>query len=417
MKKQTIYSKKTKFCPQCKNDVSIGLFNKYLCKECSKQYAFCKGCSLIKDKIFFSNHNRYCNGKCFNEYNTKRSEIASFYRKTYKACDLCGTEYLLKDYPKKKDLCKNCIKTHRKCRGCEIILQINDKNFYKQRSKCKKCEKIRAKKYDKENKEIRIERRKSRYIPRSEMTEDERDLKRAQDREYREENKEYFKEKRKGYRNNNKEKVKERNKKNWAENKEQIKAKRKTERAQINAYKRRKYAENKEEINAKRREERPLKRDEINARKRKSRLKKIEQDPIGFKLRGNFSRIIRESLFKNGGSKNNKSIMNFISYNIQELKQYLELLFESWMNWNNYGIYDSKYWDENDSSTWKWSLDHIIPQSILPYSSMEDLNFKICWDIKNLKPLSTKENAIKNNKLTDEAKKLLKILTKKHSKE
>ena len=41
-----------------------------------------------------------------------------------------------------------------------------------------------------------------------------------------------------------------------------------------------------------------------------------------------------------------------------------------------------------------WHIDHIIPQSLLPYSSMEDDNFKKCWALSNLRPLSAKQNLL-----------------------
>lgn len=64
-------------------------------------------------------------------------------------------------------------------------------------------------------------------------------------------------------------------------------------------------------------------------------------------------------------------------YTIIELKQYLELQFESRMNWDNWGIYNIEIW--NDTDSWVWQIDHIIPQSKLPFSSMKDENFKKCW--------------------------------------
>jgi hypothetical protein len=38
--------------------------------------------------------------------------------------------------------------------------------------------------------------------------------------------------------------------------------------------------------------------------------------------------------------------------------------------------------------------DHIIPQSKLQYTSMKDENFKKCWSLENLRPLSAKQNVI-----------------------
>jgi hypothetical protein len=92
------------------------------------------------------------------------------------------------------------------------------------------------------------------------------------------------------------------------------------------------------------------------------------------------------------GSKNKQSILDFLSYSIDELKKHLENQFETWMTWNNRSLYNKNTWDDNDQSTWTWQLDHIVPQSILPYTSMEDDNFKKCWALNNLRPLSAKQN-------------------------
>jgi hypothetical protein len=59
------------------------------------------------------------------------------------------------------------------------------------------------------------------------------------------------------------------------------------------------------------------------------------------------------------------------------------------MTWENRGIYKANEWDDNNKSTWKWQLDHIIPQSDLPYTSMDDENFKKCWSLDNLRALSS----------------------------
>ena len=34
----------------------------------------------------------------------------------------------------------------------------------------------------------------------------------------------------------------------------------------------------------------------------------------------------------------------------------------------------------------------LIPQSDLPYTSMEDTNFKKCWALENLRPYPAKQN-------------------------
>jgi hypothetical protein len=86
-------------------------------------------------------------------------------------------------------------------------------------------------------------------------------------------------------------------------------------------------------------------------------------------------------------SKNRKKTWDFLPYTVDELKQHLENLFESWMNWNNWGI-----------SKGKWNIDHIKPDSLFNYKSMEDKEFQDCWALSNLRPLDAIENIKKWNK-------------------
>lgn len=145
-------------------------------------------------------------------------------------------------------------------------------------------------------------------------------------------------------------------------------------------------------------------REEINEYNRNYIRNKRNEDPQ-YKLRHNVSRLVHFVLTANNGSKNGKSVMNFLPYSMNELKEHLEKQFEPWMTWDNYGSYKVKTWDDNNSATWTWQLDHIIPQSDLPYTSMADTNFMKCWSLKNLRPYSSKQNnldgttKIRHNKL------------------
>jgi len=103
--------------------------------------------------------------------------------------------------------------------------------------------------------------------------------------------------------------------------------------------------------------------------------------------------LIRYSLYRNKLTKINKTF-DMLPYTVEILKEHIENKFEYWMIWDNSGIYDPKTWDDNDTATWKWQLDHIIPQSDLPYTSVSDDNFKKCWDLSNLRPLSAKQNIL-----------------------
>lgn len=89
--------------------------------------------------------------------------------------------------------------------------------------------------------------------------------------------------------------------------------------------------------------------------------------------------------------------MKNMPFSIQELRDHLEKQFESWMTWTNWGKYIIKVWDDNDSSTWTWHIDHIIPQSKFNFSSTEDDEFKKCWSLNNLRPYSSKQNVIDRN--------------------
>lgn len=118
------------------------------------------------------------------------------------------------------------------------------------------------------------------------------------------------------------------------------------------------------------------------------------QIDLPFKLKKNISRAIKFNLHRNFSIKHRKSCVLYLTYSMIELKIHLESQFEPWMTWNNYGRYNSKAWNDNDPLIWTWCIDHIIPQSDLPYQSMNDDNFKKCWSLENLRPLSSKQNHI-----------------------
>lgn len=124
----------------------------------------------------------------------------------------------------------------------------------------------------------------------------------------------------------------------------------------------------------------------------KRKAKQKRKDPHFF-LKTSISYSIWKALKKNNSSKHTRSLKS-LNYTLQELKFHLESLFESWMSWNNYGSYTKSTWDDNNPFTWTWNIDHIIPQSDLPYSSMEDDNFKTCWSLSNLRPYSSKQNLL-----------------------
>lgn len=130
----------------------------------------------------------------------------------------------------------------------------------------------------------------------------------------------------------------------------------------------------------------------LNNERLKIRAKRLRQTDPNFVIRRSVSYFIWKGLKNNSSSKNGKSCLDYLPYSIDELRVYLEKQFEPWMTWNNHGNYNPKIWNDNDQTTWTWQIDHIIPQSDLPYILMTDTNFNKCWALKNLRPLSSKQN-------------------------
>lgn len=112
------------------------------------------------------------------------------------------------------------------------------------------------------------------------------------------------------------------------------------------------------------------------------------KNDIQFKLKTCFSANLRIRL-KNkkilNRTKTEDILKKKLGYTIQDLIKHLEKQFDDKMNWDNYGEY--------------WHIDHIFPESIYIYSSYDDFQFKECWSLKNLRPLSKFENILKSDKI------------------
>ncbi|SRR5258708_3224568 len=158
-------------------------------------------------------------------------------------------------------------------------------------------------------------------------------------------------------------------------------------------------SDNKKSISINKKEYLEKNRETIYKRSNNRRKVRRENDP-SYRLRNLVSRSVGRMLKKNSSSKKGGSIKDNLPYTIDELKQHLENQFESWMTWDNQGKYDPETWKDDDQSTWTWQLDHIVPQTSLPYNSMTDENFQKCWILSNLRPLSAKQNLLDGTKRT-----------------
>jgi hypothetical protein len=135
-------------------------------------------------------------------------------------------------------------------------------------------------------------------------------------------------------------------------------------------------------------------KDNINEVRRARRAERIISDSC-FRLRENMSAAIRSSLKNKGGSKNGQSCFVSLGLTTEILKNHFESQWvgkNKWMNWDNWGMYDPKNWNDNDTNTWTWQIDHIKPHSEFHYTSMDCQEFQDCWSLDNLRCLSAKEN-------------------------
>jgi hypothetical protein len=131
------------------------------------------------------------------------------------------------------------------------------------------------------------------------------------------------------------------------------------------------------------------KRPEVKERHNKWCRDRRKNNPV-YRVKTNVSRAVNDGLTRQLSSKRGRSVWEFLDYSPKELAEYLESKFEDWMTWNNHGVH------RNDGIR-RWNVDHIIPQSDLPYDSMEHPNFLKCWALSNLRPLEARKNIIEGS--------------------
>ena len=139
------------------------------------------------------------------------------------------------------------------------------------------------------------------------------------------------------------------------------------------------YEKNKEQMRLKQKEYYQKNKEKIHA----NRANRLRTDPVK-KLRHNISSLIRHS-FKSKGIRKNTKTIKILGCTIDEFKTYLESKFESWMTWDNYGLY-------NGVEKYGWDIDHIIPQcngknetgviDLNHYTNLQPLCSKVNRDIK-----------------------------------
>jgi len=137
------------------------------------------------------------------------------------------------------------------------------------------------------------------------------------------------------------------------------------------------YKKNKEAIKLRNKKYREKNKERIKNYTKK-RWNKIKNNSV-LLLNSRFSSYIRTSLYRN---KNGNHWENLVGYTINELIEHLEEISE-------FTIQDYLEQDLH--------LDHIIPISSYTFTSHEDEEFKKCWNLRNLRLITAKENLSKFN--------------------
>ncbi len=221
--------------------------------------------------------------------------------------------------------------------------------------------------------------------------------------------KEYMKE----YRQKNRKKIKKYNKKYNQEHKSEIQAyQKKYSKLYWSNY----WAKNKDEINKQRREnhvckpkiiyskewyeEREKRKKEYQKEYQRINSKHINTSEKGrarhlkyfkkryktdfrFKLNNNMAVAIGQSL---KGKKAGRKWEILVGYTLKDLIKRLQKTIPEGSCWQDY--IDGKL-----------EIDHIYPISVFNFTRAENIDFKRCWALKNLRLLPVKENRVKYNKL------------------
>lgn len=122
-------------------------------------------------------------------------------------------------------------------------------------------------------------------------------------------------------------------------------------------------------------------RETVNENTRLWYLNKRRTD-AGFRLKSN-TRTAVYTCLKEANVAKYRSTFETLGYTLEDLMKHLESKFKEGMTWENYG---------------EWHVDHIIPMSKFNFTSTDDREFSLCWDLVNLQPLWGIENWVKGSR-------------------
>jgi hypothetical protein len=124
-------------------------------------------------------------------------------------------------------------------------------------------------------------------------------------------------------------------------------------------------------------------RDKVLENARRRRRERYKTDPH-FKINRNISSGIYFSLKSEGILKGGRRWVDLVGYNLQQFMDHIEKQFIEGMSWKNHG---------------EWHIEHIIPISFFQFKSTDDVEFRMCWRLENIRPLWAKDNNEKKDKV------------------
>jgi hypothetical protein len=126
----------------------------------------------------------------------------------------------------------------------------------------------------------------------------------------------------------------------------------------------------------------PEQKEERRLKNNQRQKERREKDPL-YKLKGNVSSLIRQSIKLKGYIKESKT-HEILGCSLEDFKIHLENQFTDWMNWENYGNPVDGLIEPNKT----WDIDHIIP---LVNATGEEELLKLNH-YTNLQPLCSYQN-------------------------
>lgn len=149
---------------------------------------------------------------------------------------------------------------------------------------------------------------------------------------------------------------------------------------------------NREKIHANRRKQREQNPEKVREAARRWWIKNPEKTKEYHRRRtstpkGRLNNTMRSTICRSviKGAKAKLRWESLVGFTVDQLKRHLEKHFHDGMSWENYGTY--------------WEIDHIIPIAAFNFERPDDIDFRLCWSLKNLRPLESSKNMSKGTRI------------------